>query len=67
MSGDGKAGFPQDPTAEPVCVPGAPNFYFWQVMGLDSGNRAHEAGWLIARVAQREAQPAIIHPAWLSC
>ena len=42
-------------------VPGAPNFYFWHVMGLESGNRIQEAGWMIARVAQMDAQPAIIH------
>ena len=52
-----KPGSPQDPTAETVYVPGAPNFHFWQAMGLDSGNRSHTAGWMIAHVVQREAQP----------
>ena len=46
-----KPGSPQDPTtAEPVCMLGVPNIYFWQVMGLDSGNHPHEAGWMIAHV-----------------
>ena len=35
-------------------------------MGLDPGNRAKEAGWMIARVAQRDTQLAIIHLAWLA-
>ena len=39
---------------------------FLQVMGLESGNRTQEGGWMIACVAQRDAQPAIIHPAWLA-
>ena len=35
-------------------VPGAPNFYFWQVMRLDSGNYPQETNnWTIARIAQR--------------
>ena len=39
---------------------------FWQVMGFESANRPQEAGWMIAHVAQRDVQPAIIHPAWLA-
>jgi len=39
---------------------------FWQVKQFVSGNRPQEAGWMIARVAQRDVQPAIIHPAWLA-
>ena len=39
---------------------------FWQVIGLLRANRPQEAGWMIARVAQRDAQPAIIHPTWLA-
>ena len=57
-AGTAKPGSPQDLMTELVCVPGAPNIYVWQVMGLDSGNRPQEAGWMIARVAQRDAQPA---------
>ena len=49
--GTAKPGSPKDRTAEPVCVPGAPNFYFWQAMGLDNGNHLQEAGWMIAGLA----------------
>ena len=35
-------------------MPGAPHFYCWQVMGFERGNRAQEAGGMIARVAQRD-------------
>ena len=57
---------PQDRTAELVYMPGATNIYFWQVIGLETGNRVQEAGWMITRVAQRNTQPAIIHPDWLA-
>ena len=39
---------------------------FRQVKQFVSGNRPQEAGWMIARVAQRDVQPEIIHPAWLA-
>ena len=35
-------------------------------MGLESGKRSQEAGWMIARVAQKDTQPVIIHLAWLA-
>ena len=39
---------------------------FWQVKQFVRANFPQEAGWMIARVAQRDTQPAIIHPAWLA-
>ena len=45
---------------------GVLHIYFWQVMRLENGDRAQEAGWMIARVAPRDTQLAIIHPAWLA-
>ena len=42
------------------------NLFAVQVKQFVSGNRPQEAGWMIARVAQRDVQPAIIHPAWLA-
>ena len=40
-------------------MPGSSNIYFWQVMGLERADRPQEAGWMIARVAQRDLQLAI--------
>ena len=35
-------------------------------MRLERANRPQEAGWMIARVAQRDVQPAITHLARLA-
>ena len=43
----------------PACMLGAPNFYFWQVMRLDSGNHPQEAGWVITGCAK------YTRPGWL--